>query len=254
MPKIKAGVSIKTPEEIKIMQEGGRKLSGVKSKIKKGVKIGSFASDIENIAQTEIKKAGGKASFAMVPGYSWATCVNVNEGVVHGIPHKSVKFKKGDLVSVDVGMLFNGFHTDTSFSVGLEADKKLNDFMKVGQKSLSNAIDKAQVGNKIYDLSEAMQSTLKGAGLSPVRSLVGHGIGKNLHEEPQIPCFTLGERGDSMDIVEGMVLAIEVMYTKGNPRVITQEDGWTIAIASGRMSALYEETVAVTSSGPLVLT
>ena len=254
MPRIKAGVSIKTPDEIKIMQEGGIKLSGVKEKIRKEVKIGMRASDIEDIAQSEIKKAGGKASFAMVPGYSWATCVNVNEGVVHGIPHKSVKFKKGDLVSVDVGMFFKGYHTDTSFSIGLDVDKKLNDFMKAGQKSLDNAIGKAQIGNKIYDLSEAMQGTLKSAGLSPVRSLVGHGIGRNLHEEPQIPCFILGERKDSVDIVEGMVLAIEVMYTKGNPRVITQEDGWTIAIASGRISALYEETVAVTSSGPLVLT
>jgi methionyl aminopeptidase len=180
--------------------------------------------------------------------------VNVNEGVVHGIPHKTLKFKKGDLVSVDVGLYYKGFHTDTSFSVGLAVDKKTTDFMKTGQKSLSNAIDRAKTGNKIYDLSEAMQSTLEVDGLSPVRSLVGHGIGQSLHEEPQIPCFTFGKRSESVDIVEGMVFAIEVMYTKGNPKVITQDDGWTIAIASGKISALYEETVAVTSNGPLVLT
>jgi methionyl aminopeptidase len=254
MPRINTGVSIKTADEIETMQEGGKKLSEIKNAIKKVISVGSGAKEVEETAQSEIKKSGGKASFAMVPGYSWATCVNLNEGVVHGIPHQNIKFKKGDLVSVDVGLYYKGFHTDTSFSIGLEVDKRTRKFMDTGELALKEAIKESKSGNKIYDLSQAMQQTLEKEGLSPVRTLVGHGIGRSLHEEPQIPCFVYGNRSDSLDIVEGMVFAIEVMYTRGNPKVVMYNDGWTLAMASGKISALYEETVAVTSSGPLVLT
>lgn len=254
MPKIKKGINIKTPEEINIMKEGGAKLSAVKSKLMKSISEGVRASDVEELAVSEIKKTGGESSFMKVPGYSWATCVNVNDGIVHGIPHKSIIFKNGDLVSVDVGLFYKGFHTDTSFSVGIDVDKKTKKFMSVGENSLKNAITEAKPGNRVYDLSKAMQDTLKDGGLTPVRSLVGHGVGRSLHEEPQIPCFVYDSREESVELVEGMVLAIEVMYTKGSPKIQTESDGWTISVSNGKISALYEETVAVTSSGPLVLT
>ena len=254
MPKITKGIFIKTDEEIKVMKEGGKRLAKIKDEVKKNIKEGVKASSVENLATALIKKAGGKPSFKMVPGYSWSTCVNVNDGLVHGIPKDNIVFKQGNIVSVDVGIYYKGFHTDTSFSVGVDIGKDKQEFLKIGEETLSKAIDQAHIGNRIYDISEKIEQTLKKHKLSPVRALVGHGIGKKLHEEPQIPCFVRGAKNDSPIIVKGMVLAIEVMYTKGKSKVRLEEDGWTIATRDGKISALFEETVAIDSKGPLVLT
>ncbi len=247
-------MQLKSKEEIKIMTEGGKKLAKVKEALKKKVAIGVSAYDIEKLAVKLIDEIGGEPSFKMVPGYRWATCVNVNEGLVHGIPKREVIFKKGDVVSVDVGMHFQGFHTDTSFSVAIEGNFKTDAFLKVGVEALASAISKAKVGNRIYDISSAIEEKIKNSGYSPIRALVGHGVGRELHEEPQIPCFTYGKKEDSPLISLGAVLAIEVMYAQGSPNVVKEPDGWTISMADGKISALFEETVAVTSHGPLVLT
>ena len=135
------------------MSEGGKRLSEVKQALKKKVRIGNSAWDVEEAAVKLIKKSGGTASFKMVPNYSWATCVNVNEGVVHGIPKKETVFNKGDVVSVDVGLYYKGYHTDTSFTIGLQVNKKVNKFLKTGEKALDAAIKKAVVGNRIFDIS-----------------------------------------------------------------------------------------------------
>lgn len=254
MPKVAKGIFIKTDEEIKIMMEGGKRLFKIKNEVKKNIKEGVKASEIEDIVTDLIKKAGGKPSFKMVPGYSWSTCVNVNDGLVHGIPKDSVVFNQGDIVSVDVGIYYKGFHTDTSFSVGVGIDKDKQEFLKAGEKTLLKAIEQTRPGNRIYDISEKIEQTLKKHKLSPVKALVGHGIGKKLHEEPQVPCFVRGAKNDSPTIVKGMVLAIEVMYAKGRGTVRLDEDGWTIATRDGKISALFEETVAIGSKGPLVLT
>ena len=190
----------------------------------------------------------------MVAGYYWATCINVNDGVVHGIPKKSVVFKKGDVVSVDAGFFYKGFHTDTSFSIALEPTKQVKKFLLTGEIALRKAIKAMQVGGKIYDISSRIQEAVEANGYSPIRALVGHGIGRSLHEEPQIPCFRIGEREESLELVPGMVFAIEVMYTAGSGDVVRESDGWTISTADGKISALFEETVALTRSGPLVLT
>ncbi len=247
-------IIIKTPEEINVMKDGGEKLTRVKSAVKKAVKPGVGADEIEKLANGLIEKEGGRASFMMVPKYSWATCVNVNEGVVHGIPKKEIVFKKGDIVSVDVGLFYRNFHTDTSFTVGVDVENGKRDFLQVGNKALNKAIQKAKPGNKIYDISLAIEKELKSAGLAPIRALVGHGVGKDLHEEPQIPCFVSGKRSDSPDINPGMVLAIEVMYTMGKGDVYLESDGWTISTKDGKIAALFEETVAVTKNGNIVLT
>lgn len=252
----------KTPEEIGIMAEGGRRLSKVKESLEKKVKAGVSAIEIEILANKLIKKEGGEASFKMVPGYSWATCINLNSGLVHGIPKKEMVFKKGDLVSVDVGMLYKGFHTDTSVTVAIEADSEIQRFLSVGKRALNEAISKVRVGNYIYTISEAIEKILKAGGYSPIRALVGHGVGRKLHEEPQIPCFLPFDSAqgkpvrieDSAKIEPGMVLAIEVMYAIGSPDVVQFDDGWTIATRDGKISGLFEETVAVTSEGPIVLT
>lgn len=247
-------ITFKTKKELKVMEEGGRKLAKVKNRLKKAVHEGVSAGQIEKLANTLIEQSGGKASFKMVPGYRWATCVNINEGLVHGIPKKSVIFKKGDIVSVDVGLYYKGFHTDTSFTVGISPNLEVKKFLQAGERALIKAINKAKDGNRIYDITRTMEKEITKNGYSPIKALVGHGVGKNLHEEPQIPCFTFGKYKESPEITSGMVVAIEVMYAAGSSDVATDEDGWTISMRDGKISGLFEETVAVTNYGPLVLT
>jgi methionyl aminopeptidase len=247
-------IKIKTPGEIQTMVEGGKKLARVKNSLAKAVAVGVTSLDIENLAVKLIKEEGAEGSFNKVSGYSWVTCVNVNEGLVHGIPSKSVVFKDGDLVSIDVGLYFKGFHTDTSISVGISLSPENKKFLNIGSNALERAISKARVGNYIYDISEAIESTIEGAGYTTIKALVGHGVGRELHEDPQIPCFVPGRISDSPKIVPGMVLAIEVMYAQGNDRVQVLEDGWTIAMRDGKISGLFEDSVAVTEKGSVVLT
>jgi methionyl aminopeptidase len=247
-------IIIKSPQEIKIMAEGGKRLAAIKDKLIETIDEGVKASEIEALANRLIKKTGGKPSFKMVEGYKWATCVNINEGVVHGIPDRSLVFKKGDLVSVDIGLYFRGFHTDASFTVGISLSEKTEKFLEVGKIALKRAIKKACFGNKIYDISKTIEETLKKEGLSPIKSLVGHGVGRNLHEDPQIPCFVSGSKEKSPRIPIGAVLAIEIMYTQGSPDVKVGKDGWTIETKDGKIAGLFEETVAVTRDGPLILT
>ena len=247
-------IPTKNSKELAVMVEGGKKLGRVKFALKKALRIGVNAQELEILASKLIKKEGGEASFKKVPGYSWATCVNVNEGVVHGIPLKEIVFKKGDVVSVDVGMFYGGFHTDTSFSVGLGVDNKIGYFLEVGKKALNMAVGSAKAGNRVFDISEGIERAIKGAGFTPVEDLVGHGVGRNLHEEPQIPCFIRGKRENSPIIPQMAVLAIEVMYTMGKKDLVIGPDGWTISTADAKIAALFEETVAVTAHGPLILT
>lgn len=246
-------MELKTKEEIAIMAEGGRKLARVKTGLKEAVLSGRNADDIERLARKLIKEEGAEASFRMVPGYRWATCINVNDGLVHGIPRKSLVFGEGDIVSVDVGLYYKGFHTDTSFSVLIGKDPELMKFLEVGRKALRRAIEAAKVGRKLGDVSKAMSDTLGEGGYSPVTALVGHGIGRSLHEDPMVPCYT-GYQGEDLILAEGTTLAIEVMYAMGSGEVKTDSDGWTIRTKDGKMAALFEETVAISHDGTTVLT
>lgn len=247
-------LTVKSPKEIEIMRLGGEKLRSIKTSLKEKIKEGVRASEIEKLADDLIKKAKGQPSFKMVPNYHWSTCVNVNAGVVHGIPKESLVFQKGDLVSVDVGLYYRGFHTDTSFSKGICPDKKTAHFLETGKLALKRAVSKVVNCGRIFDLSREIETTIVQAGYFPVKALVGHGVGVFLHEEPQIPCFTQGLREESVEIKEGMVLAIEVMYTDRETELGVEKDGWTISARNAKISALFEETVAVTPDGPLVLT
>ena|SRR3989339_172522 len=244
----------KTKSEIEIMAECGQKLARVKKALFEKVAEGVSSWDIEELAVKLIEKEGAEASFKKVSGYSWATCVNVNAGLVHGIPKKEVVFKKGDVVSVDLGLYFEGFHTDCSFSKGIGVDNITEKFLDVGKEALKNAISKARVGNRVYDISEAIEKTVVAGGYKPIRALVGHGVGRRLHEDPQIPCFLPGVKEESMEIAEGATFAIEVMYTQGSPDLVQEKDGWTIVTCDGKISALFEETVAVVGGRPKVLT
>lgn len=250
----------KTEGEIEIMRQGGRKLAEVKKALFDAVAVGVSAEEIEVLADRLIEKEGAEASFKKVPGYKWAACVNVNAGLVHGIPKRQVVFKKGDIVSVDFGVYFNGFHTDCSFTKGLEPSAETEKFLITGQKALMAAVEKTKAGNRVYDLSEAIEDTVKKEGYTPIRALVGHGIGRSLHEDPPIPCFLPARAGkpvareESMAIPTGATLAIEVMYVQGSPDVVQEADGWTISTRDGKIAALFEETVAVGKAGPEILT
>lgn len=247
-------IKAKTPEEIEIMAQGGAKLAIVRDTLAKMVAVGVTPLDIEKKAQGLIVKAGGKPSFQMVKNYHWATCININEGVVHGIP-TARPFVPGDIVSLDVGMFYKGFHTDTSVTVPVGGiDPKTQKFLETGKGALKAAIHEAFPGNRVSHISQAMQKILEAEGYSPVRALIGHGIGRNLHEEPQIPCFWEGAVEAGEKIPTGAVFAIEVIYTAGSPDLVRLEDRWTIATKDGKIAGLFEETVAVTAKGPRVLT
>jgi len=247
-------IKIKTSEEIQIMADGGKKLARVKNALALATKAGVRASDIEDLAVKLIKEEGAECSFKKVPGYHWATCINVNEGLVHGIPISSLIFKKGDLVSIDVGVYYKGFHTDTSISVGIDLNSENQRFFNIGRETLNKALKQVLEGNYIYDISKAIEDSIEGAGYTTIKALVGHGVGRELHEDPQIPCFVPGPREESPRIELGMVLAVEVMYAMGSDKVEISEDGWTIVMRDGKISGLFEDSVAVTDKGPVVLT
>lgn len=244
---------IKSDSEIKIMTEGGKRLAEVKAKLIEKVNVGVTAEEIEEVASREIERSGGSASFKMVKGYHWATCVNVNSSVVHGIPKKSIVFKKGDVVSVDVGLFYQGFHTDTSFSIGLGVNNEIKKFLQAGKDTVDKALQEASSGNRIYHISKVLGS-IEDKGYTVIRSLVGHGVGRELHEKPYIPCYVSDKANKTPEIPVGATFAIELMYTLGSGSIYVEDDGWTISTVDGKISALYEETVAVTKHGPCVLT
>src|SRR3990167_4791032 len=248
-------ITIKNKEEIEIMTLGGEKLGLIRDSLAKAVAAGVNAEEIYNLAGELIEKMGGSPSFKTVSGYRWATCINVNDGMVHGIPHKTIVFKKDYLVSIDVGMIYKGYHTDTSTTLYLGTkDKERLRFLEKGKEALGLAIRQAKVGNKVEDIASATETALKKAGYQPITSLTGHGIGKNLHEPPYIPCFVGGNVDEKVELKEGMVLAIEVMYTLGKPELTVDDDKWTLRTRDGKISGLFEETVVVSKHGPFVLT
>lgn len=247
-------IHLKDEKQIKIMAEGGAKLARVRDALYDLINPGVSAWDIELAAVRLIANEGAEASFKKVPGYHWATCINVNTGVVHGIPKKETIFEEDDVVSVDVGVYFKGFHTDTAVTKYLGVKEQKVHFLSVGRQAVKNAIKEAKVGNTIKDIAHAYESTLKKAGLNPIRSLTGHGVGRELHEDPYVPCFVGNSPEERVKIVPGMTLALEVMYTEGSGELKLDKDGWTLRTKDATIAALFEETVAVTQEGTLILT
>jgi len=252
------GINLKTEKEIAIMAEGGKKLSRIRNFLISQIKPGIKTIELENLAQEEIFKAGGEPSFKTVKGYNWATCVSVNDEVVHGIPGARV-IQEGDIVGLDVGLLYKGFHTDTAWTIfvkseKLEAEKEIERFLKVGQETLEQAIRIVSPGGRIGQISQVIEQNIRKAGYSPVKVLTGHGVGRNLHEEPAIPQFLDGKIEDTPEIVPGMTLAIEVIYNLGTADVLLKNDGWTIISQDGKISATFEKTIAVLPNGVVVLT
>lgn len=248
-------IQIKTSQEIEKMKEGGKILAKILEEIKKEVKSGIITLELDKRAEELIKQSGGKPSFKMVKGYKWTTCMCVNEVVVHGVPG-NYKLKEGDVLGIDIGLFYKGFHTDMAWTLRVQTQNdEVDRFLEAGKRALEEAIKMAKVGNYVGHVSQAIQETIEKAGFSPVRALVGHGVGRNLHEEPQIPCFLRGKIEDTPKLKEGMTLAIEIIYNQGKPEVVYgSDDGWTIKTADGKLSGLFEHTVAVLEGGPEILT
>lgn len=240
-------------KKITLMAEGGHKLAEIKEKLASAVKPGVTPLEIEALAVELINKSGGEASFKMVPKYHYATCINVNDSLVHGIP-ASTPFNDGDLVSIDLGLYYKGYHTDTSTTVVAgKSNPKLDQFISVGHKALKEGIKQARVGNRISDISRAIETTIEKSGFAVVRDLTGHGVGKLLHEDPYVPNFTNPRHHDPV-LYDGQTLAIEPMLTMGDWKIKLGADNWTIYTADGSLSCLIEDTIAITKAGPLVLT
>lgn len=242
--------------EYKLMRESGKIASSALKTALQAVRVGVSGLEIDRLAQEEIYKLGGDLSYKSVPGYRFATCITVNEQVVHGLP-SGRKFSEGDLVSVDLAVEYRGWHTDCAWSVlvgGGQGDVGglKEEFLRVGEEALWGGIAKAVSGNRVGDISAAIQNRVEGGGYRVVRALVGHGVGKSLHERPEIPGY--GKVGTGTVLKEGMGLAIEVIYGKGTQEVVLEKDGWTYSIADKSWGGLFEMSVIVGKEKAEVLT
>jgi len=239
--------------KLQAMTEGGARLGWIKGQLVKAVAAGVTPLEIEALADKLIKEGGDKASFKMEPGYHHATCINKNDGLVHGIPN-SVPFKAGDVVKIDMGLFHNGYHLDTAITVQIEPkDPKVTKFLETGQKALKAAIDVALPGNTVFDIGSTMQQILEGDGYGAIRDLTGHGIGRKLHMDPWIPCFA--DNQNKKDILQlDQTIAIEAMYTMGDWHLVEDPDGWTLSTQDGSTTGYFEETVYITADGPIILT
>jgi methionyl aminopeptidase len=236
------------------MREGGAKLACIKKQLIQSIKPGVNLINLEQKAVKLINRAGGKPSFQLVPGYNCATCITVNEEIVHGIPKDRVLSKK-DLVTIDIGIYYRGFHTDTATTVVVgqasDQDKK---FLSAGKEALKKAIDAACLGNRVGHISRAMQDSVEAKGYNCVELLTGHGIGKQLHEEPPIPCLLKTRVEETAKLKKGQTLAIEVIYTQGKPDLHLKEDGWTYITQDRSKAAVFEETIVLTNKKAEILT
>lgn len=244
--------AIKSSNEQELMKISGKIAAQSLKAVLAHVKPGVLMSQLDRVAKNFIEKSGAQISFTTVDDYKWTTCITKNSEVVHGIP-RDIPVKNGDIISVDIGAVYKGMHSDMAITVpvGGIAPKVLK-FLRCGRSTLEKAIEKAKVGNRIGDISQTVQENIEGAGYSVVKSLTGHGVGHELHEEPMIPGF--GKRHTGPPVLEGMALAIEVIYAQGSGEVSLGKDGWTISTVDGSLAGLFEKTVLVTKSGPIVLT
>ncbi|MFY9397482.1 MAG: type I methionyl aminopeptidase [Desulfomonilia bacterium] len=244
-------IILKTEQEIAVMREANRILAQLFEHIRSMVQPGITTLELDREAELFIHSHGAKPSFKGYRGYPATLCTSVNDEVIHGIPGPRV-LKEGDIISIDVGALLDGFHSDAArtFPVG-DISPQARMLIEVTQKALDAGISQAIPGNHLSDISAAVQKTAEAEGFSVVRDFVGHGIGRSLHEDPQVPNF--GRKGRGPVLMEGMTLAIEPMINAGTHEVVIQKDGWTAVTADASLSAHFENSIAITRNGPVVL-
>jgi methionyl aminopeptidase len=245
-------ITLKSPREIEIMREAGRVVAGIVAELKRQTEPGMTTADVDRIAADLMKRVGATSTALGYYGFPGYICVSVNEQVVHGIPGPR-KLKLGDLVKVDVAARYRGYVGDTTASYSLgPPSPSVERLMRVAEAALWKGIEQARPGNRMGDISNAIQRHVEGNGLSVVREFVGHGVGREMHEAPQVPHF--GPPGQGRRLVPGMCLAIEPQVNLGQPGVRVLEDGWTAVTLDGSLSAHFEHTVVITPAGPRVLT
>ena len=253
-------VSIKSKREIELMKEACRITAKTYEMLEKTIRPGMSTYELDKIAEDFIKKEGGipaqkgyPSGIKDVPNFPSTLCVSINDEVIHGIPSKKTIIKEGDVVSVDLVVLKNGFHGDAArtFIVG-KASKEAEELVEVTRQAFFEAIKYARVGYRIGDISHAVESYVKQFGFSVVKEFQGHGIGREMHEDPGIPNY--GKAGKGMRLEAGMTLAIEPMVIAGKPDIWELEDGWTIATQDGSLAAHYENTILITDKEPQILT
>lgn len=244
---------IKSAEEIKKIRESCRIAAEVLNEIKDVVRVGVTTEELNGMAENIITKKNAKPAFKGYRGYPKAICTSINEEIVHGIPSSDRKLKKGDEISIDIGVEYNGYYGDTAatFPVG-DIDEQTCKLLKVTRESLCRGIDKVCKENRLGDVSDAIQQYVEKAGFSVVRDFVGHGVGIKIHEEPQIPNF--GRAGYGLRLQAGMTLAIEPMVNIGKWEIEILDDNWTVVTKDRSKSAHFEHTIAVTDNGPEILT
>jgi methionyl aminopeptidase len=242
----------KSPAEIEIMREAGRVSALALRLAGEAVAVGVTTAELDKIAEDAIRAEGGVPAFKGYHGFPATLCTSFNEQVVHGIPGTR-KLRDGDILSIDVGAIIDGYYGDNArtFAVG-DVATRTRRLMEVTQQSLEAGISKCRPGMRLYDISAAVQRVAEAAGFSVVREYVGHGIGRQMHEEPQVPNY--GPAGKGPTLQPGMVLAIEPMINEGAAAVRQLDDGWTVVTADGKPSAHFEHTIAITEEGPDILT
>ena len=246
-------VTIKSSREIELMREAGRILGRVHEDLEKFLKPGISTYDIDRYGYEQIRHYGCIPSFLNYNGYPASICVSLNQEVVHGIPDKHRLIQDGDIVSLDAGLIYKGYHSDMArtFPVG-QVSEEARLLMERTKGSFFAGIEMAKAGNHLYDISNAIDAYIKPFGYGIVRDLVGHGIGTSLHEDPQIPNFAQHRRG--LKLQAGMTLAIEPMINIGRPDVAWLDDDWTVVTEDGSLSAHYENTILITDGEPEILT
>jgi len=246
-------VEIKTKDEIAVMRDAGRIVSEILDELERAVAPGVTTWELDQLAEGLIHKKGAKPAFKGYLGFPCSLCASINYEVVHGIPSKKRKLAPGDLMKLDFGVVYRGYYGDAARTVPVgEVSAEARRLIETTRQSLSNAISAVINGNRIGDIGYAVQSFVETKGFAVVRDFVGHGIGKKLHEQPQVPNF--GEPGTGMKLRPGMVLAIEPMVNLGTHQVEILDDDWTAVTLDRKLSAHFEHTVVLTENGPEILT
>jgi len=246
-------ISIKSAREIDLMKQAGRIVALAHQEVEKHIKAGISTYEIDQIVENVIRNNNAIPSFKGYGGFPGSACTSINEQVVHGIPSTSAILKDGDLISIDIGAIYKGYHGDSAwtYAVGTVSDE-VKQLMEVTKESLFKGLEQAKAGNRLSDISHAIQTYAESFGYGVVREFVGHGVGKQLHEDPQIPNYGLPHKGPKLKA--GMTLAIEPMINMGRKEVRVLEDNWTTVTIDGKPSAHYEHSILVTDGAPVILT
>jgi len=246
-------IILKSERELKYLYDAGQVVAKTHKEVAKAVKPGVTTMELDQIAEDYIRKCQAEPAFKGYHGFPGSICASINEEVVHGIPSSLRQVKSGDIISIDIGAVLNGYVGDAAVTLPVgEIDDEVKRLLEVTEESLNQGIKKALVGNRLSDISHAIQTYVESNGFSVVRDYVGHGIGRNMHEEPQVPNFGAPGRGPRLRA--GMALAIEPMVNMGTYEVETLSDNWTVVTKDRKQSAHFEHSIAITDKGPWILT